>query len=94
MAMMVTYQDGEKGVDVAPNGAKDPLLLDRRDQDTREDAKGEDQIAQRHAKHQSSKRNENNKKRNPHDKLANGTHTHTQTKNSAIISLANQDFLQ
>lgn len=48
------YQDGEKGVDVAPNGAENPLLLDRRDENTREDAKGEDQIAQRHAKHQSA----------------------------------------
>ena len=50
---MVRYQDGEEGVDVAPDGAEDPLLLDGRHQDTREDAKGENQIAQRHAKHQS-----------------------------------------
>lgn len=52
------YQDGEKGVDVAPNGAENPLLLDRRDEDAREDAKGEDQIAQRHAKHQSAIENQ------------------------------------
>jgi hypothetical protein len=50
---MVADQDGEEGVDVAPNGAEDPLLLDGRDEDAGKDAKGEDQIAQRHAKHQS-----------------------------------------
>lgn len=60
------YQNGEKGVDVAPNGAKNPLLFDRRDEDAGENTKREDQIAQRHAKHQSvrGKRNEINKRVN------------------------------
>jgi hypothetical protein len=55
-------QDGEEGVDVAPNGAEDPLLLDGRDEDAGKDAKGEDQIAQRHAKHQSAGEREREKK--------------------------------
>lgn len=50
------YQDGEEGVHVAPDGAEDPLLLDRRDEDAGEHAEREDQIAQRHAKHQSARK--------------------------------------
>lgn len=47
------YQYGEESVDIAPNGAEDPLLFDGWDEDAREDAEGEDQVAQRHAEHQS-----------------------------------------
>ena len=58
---LYTHQYGEKGVDVTPDGAEDPLLLDGRDEDAGEDAKGEDQIAQRHAKHQPAGKKRNSR---------------------------------
>lgn len=46
------YQDSEESVEVAPGRTEDPLLFDGRDEDAGKDAEREDQIAQRHAKHQ------------------------------------------
>ena len=46
------HQDREEGVDVAPEEAEDPLLLDGRDEDAREHAEREDQVGYRHAEHQ------------------------------------------
>ena len=53
MVLVIRYQNNEEGIGVTPQEAEDPLLFDGWHENTRENAEWEDQIRQRHAKHQS-----------------------------------------